>query len=80
MQQEQMQTLRSQIFAAARSGDAVVVRKGVWEQNVDASGGEVLKDSDTPVKSRPTDPKETLMHIAARNGDLDLVEWLGRYS
>ena len=76
-----MQTLRSQIFAAARKGDAATVRRGVWEQNVDAAGGELLKGSDAPVRSRPTDLKETLMHIAARNGDLDLVEcqWSGYY-
>ncbi|PIL23961.1 hypothetical protein GSI_13712 [Ganoderma sinense ZZ0214-1] len=79
-QQEQMQTLRSQIFAAARKGDAATVRKGVWEQNVDAAGGEMLKGYDASVKSRPTDTQETLMHIAARNGDLDLVECLGKYS
>ncbi len=79
-QQEQMQTLRSRIFAAARKGDAATVRKGVWEQNVDAAGGEVLKGSEVSVKSRPADPKETLMHIAARNGDLELLECLGKYS
>lgn len=79
-QQEQMQTLRSQIFDAARKGDAATVRKGVWEQNVDAAGGEIRQGSEAFAKSRPADPKETLMHIAARNGDLDLVEYLGKYS
>ncbi|TBU50732.1 DnaJ domain-containing protein [Dichomitus squalens] len=79
-QQEQLQTIRSQIFAAARKNDAAAVKKGVWEQNVDAAGGEIRKGSEAFVKTQPADPKETLLHIAAKNGDVDLVEWLDSHS
>lgn len=37
---EQSQTIRSAVFAAARSGDAQKVKKGVYEDHVDAAGGE----------------------------------------
>ena len=75
-QQEQVQALRSKTFEAARRKDAAAVRKGVWEQNVDASGGEIRKGSERFVQNPPADPKETLLHIAAKNGDAELVEWL----
>lgn len=68
------------MFAAARGGNAAEVRKGVWEQAVDAAGGEVKTGSDSYVKSPPKDPKETLMHIAAKQGDVELVEWLDAHS
>lgn len=77
--QEQLQTTRSKTFAAARRGDASAVRKGVWEDNVDAASGEVRKGADALVKSPPADPKQTLLHIAAKNGDADLVEWLASH-
>lgn len=77
--QEQLQATRSKTFAAARRGDASAVRKGVWEDNVDAASGEVRKGADAFVKSPPADPKQTLLHIAAKNGDADLVEWLASH-
>ncbi|KAI0362046.1 hypothetical protein OH77DRAFT_1584536 [Trametes cingulata] len=79
-QQEKLQATRSKVFAAARRGDAAAVRKGVWEENVDAAGGELRPGAAAFVKSPPADPKETLLHIAARNGDLALVQWLDAHS
>jgi hypothetical protein len=79
-QQQRAQTLRSATFAAARAGDAAKVKKGVWEDNVDAAGGEVKKGCEGFVTKAPTDPKETLMHIAVKNGDADLVQWLDAHS
>lgn len=79
-QQEHLQMLRSDVFTAARRGDIEKVKKGIWEQNVDASGGEIRTGAEALVKSRPQDPQETLMHIAAKNGDAELVEWLDSHS
>lgn len=79
-QQQRAQTLRSATFAAARAGDAAKVKKGVWEDNVDAAGGEVRKGCEGFVTTAPADPKETLMHIAVKNGDADLVQWLDAHS
>jgi len=79
-QQEKMQALRSNVFAAARSGETEVVKKGVWEQDIDPSGGEIRSGCDHLVRQKPADPHETLLHIAARRGDKDLVEWLGSHS
>ena len=78
--QEQLQSLRSKAFAAARRKDSAAVKKAVWEDNVDAAGGEIGQGAEAFVKNRPADPKETLMHIAAKNGDLDFVEWLDSHS
>ncbi|KAI0336488.1 hypothetical protein GY45DRAFT_1315875 [Cubamyces sp. BRFM 1775] len=78
--QEQLQTLRSKAFAAARRKDSAAVKKAVWEENVDAAGGEIRQGAEAFVKNGPADPEETLMHIAAKNGDLDLVEWLDSHS
>lgn len=75
-QREHLQALRSEIFTAARCGDPEKVKKGVWEDNVDAAGGEVRKGSEDFLQSLPEDKSETLMHIAAKNGDADLIEWL----
>lgn len=75
-QREHLQALRSEIFTAARRGDPEKVKKGVWEDNVDAAGGEVRKGSEDFLQSLPEDKSETLMHIAAKNGDADLIEWL----
>ena len=80
MQQQRGQALRSATFAAARVGDAKQVKKGVYEDNVDAAGGEVKKGCEEFVTTPPADPKETLMHIAVKNGDADLVEWLDAHS
>lgn len=79
-QQERAQTLRSSVFAAARTGNAEKVKKGVWEDSVDAAGGEVKKGCEVLVATPPNDPKETLMHIAVKHGDADLVEWLEAHS
>ncbi|PSR76042.1 hypothetical protein PHLCEN_2v8704 [Hermanssonia centrifuga] len=75
-QREQAQALRSETFQAARNGDAAKVRKGVWEDSVDAAGGEVKEGCEIFVKSMPKDPSETLSHIAASKGDVELVKWL----
>jgi len=71
------QATRSGVFESARKGDAAAVRKGVYENDVDASGGEILKGADMP-ESVPKnwDPKETLLHITVAKGDNALVEWL----
>lgn len=80
-QQQQQQVRRSEVFAAARRNDAAAVKKGVYEDDVDATGGEFRKNSDLGgfAKNHPRDAKETLLHIAASNGDLDLIEWLGSH-
>lgn len=76
VQLEKVQTERSAAFAAARVGDAEKVKKGVWEDAIDAAGGEVKLGCHKFVHSLPVDPKEALLHIAARSGDADLVKWL----
>ncbi|KAJ7905725.1 hypothetical protein B0H14DRAFT_2661321 [Mycena olivaceomarginata] len=78
--QQQAQTKRSAVFAAARAGKQDKVKTGVWENDVDAAGGEVKAGCDAFVKTAPKDPQETLLHIAARNGDKELVEWLDAHS
>lgn len=80
LQAQRVQALRSEVFAAARSGDFAKVKKGVWENNVDAAGGEIKKGAEEFVSRPPADPLETLMHIAASRGDADLVEWLHSHS
>lgn len=79
-QQRRVQTTRSEAFSAARKGDVVKVKKAVWEENVDATGGESKPGCEAYVKRPPEDPKETLLHIATRRGDADLVEWLDAHS
>lgn len=79
-QREQTQTLRSAVFAAARRGDDAKVKKGIWEEGVDATGGEIKKGSETFVKNVPKDPNETLLHIYAKRGDLNMIEWLDSHS
>ena len=68
-QREQAQTLRSSVFAAARRGDAEEVMRGVWEEAIDAAGGEIKPGHEAFVKVKPEDPKETLLHIAAKHND-----------
>ncbi|KIY43588.1 hypothetical protein FISHEDRAFT_25805, partial [Fistulina hepatica ATCC 64428] len=67
---------RSAVFTAARKGDADVVKKDIWHSGVDASGGEVLPGCEDLVAKAPKDPQETLLHIAVKSGNRDLVEWL----
>jgi hypothetical protein len=70
------QATRSAVFAAARSSQSEKVKKGVWQDSVDASGGEVATGCDKFAKGNLENPRETLLHIAARLGDLELVKWL----
>ncbi|KAI0320718.1 hypothetical protein OF83DRAFT_1047475, partial [Amylostereum chailletii] len=72
--------LRSEVFAAARRNDPERVKKGVWEDEVDAAGGEVKVGHGEFVKKMPVDRKETLLHIAAKHGDASLVEWLNAHN
>lgn len=64
------------MFSAARRGNSASVKKGIWEDHVDAAGGEVKKGCEAFVKSAPSDASETLLHIVAARGDLDLFQWL----
>ena len=73
---QEAQTIRSSVFAAAREGNAAKVKKGIWEDAVDAAGGEVKNGSVEFVKDHPVDTKETLLHIASASGDFELVKWL----
>jgi hypothetical protein len=80
---QQAQTTRSSVFAAAREGNSEKVKRGIWEDAVDAAGGEVKHGSANVVKDHPEDAKETLLHIASATGDFELVKWLdshGTYS
>ncbi|KAJ6497051.1 hypothetical protein C8R47DRAFT_1113655 [Mycena vitilis] len=78
--QQQAQTQRSAVFSAARANKRDKVKSGVWEDGVDAAGGEVKAGCNAFVKATPKDEQETLLHIAARNGDTELVEWLDAHS
>ncbi|KAL0565866.1 hypothetical protein V5O48_016154 [Marasmius crinis-equi] len=79
-QREKTQTLRSSVFNAARSGNSKKVKDGIWESNVDAAGGEVKPGYEEFVKAPRKDPRETLMHIVAKRGDLELLEWLDSHN
>jgi len=74
------QETRSSVFSAARVGHSDKVKKGIWEAAVDAAGGEIKPGCATYVKVAPKDSNETLLHIATRHGDLDLVRWLDSHS
>lgn len=74
------QKLRSAAFAAARRGDAAEVRRLVWDESVNAGGGEVLDDMNSALDKKPKDGAETLLHIAAIQGNVELVEWLVKRS
>ena len=58
--------------------DEEKVKKGIYEDSVDAAGGEVKRgNEDLLDKSKfPQDRLETLLHIAASQGNKQLVEWL----
>jgi hypothetical protein len=75
-QHKHTQMLRSAVFAAARNGDFPAVKNGIWQDSVDAAGGEVRDGCEGWVKSPPKDPHETLAHIIANAGEYDLFEWL----
>lgn len=77
--QQKRQILRSAIFAAARKGDAAQVKKGIWEDEIDAAGGEVKRGCEQ-FATLPKDNQETLLHLAAFQGNRDLVEWLDTHS
>jgi hypothetical protein len=72
----QAQAKRSQLFTNARKGDSEAVKKGIWEDCVDAAGGEILDTEELEGFAQPADPREALLHIAARLGDNVLVGWL----
>ncbi|KAJ7510077.1 hypothetical protein B0H11DRAFT_1174946 [Mycena galericulata] len=78
--QRQAQTKRSAVFSAARARQPEKVKTGVWEDAVDAAGGEVKAGCEAFVKTAPNDLQQTLLHIAARNGDKELVEWLDAHN
>ncbi|KAG6851252.1 hypothetical protein H0H93_011688 [Arthromyces matolae] len=73
---ETAQKTRSAVFKAARNKDVDRVQRGIWEEHVDAAGGEVKDGCHDLVQIAPRDPQETLLHIAAGHGDHDLVKWL----
>ncbi|KAJ3995961.1 hypothetical protein F5050DRAFT_1808196 [Lentinula boryana] len=77
---EKVQKNRSAVFRAARQGNAEEVKKGIWENDVDAAGGEIKAGLEEFLKIPPKDPKETLSHIAARKGDFELVKWLDEHN
>jgi hypothetical protein len=70
------QALRSSIFAAAKKGDAEAVKKGIYEDEVDAAGPEMLPGSDSKEAMKGANALETLLHIVVDNGDTKLAEWL----
>lgn len=75
-QQELTQKLRSEAFAAARRGDEEGVRRLVWDEDVNVTGGEFLVGRGSDGDKLQNDDLETLLHIAANQGKLELVEWL----
>ncbi|KAJ3814935.1 hypothetical protein F5876DRAFT_26934, partial [Lentinula aff. lateritia] len=78
-QREKVQKNRSAVFQAAREGRVEDVKKGIWENDVDAAGGEVKSAHEDFVYTVPKDPTETLLHIAVRKGNLDLVNFLDKH-
>jgi ankyrin repeat protein len=77
---ERGQSIRSATFAAARRGDAERVKRAIWEDAVDANGGELRVGAEAFVKRKPRDPQETLLHISAKQGNAELVKWLDMHS
>ncbi|KAF9469189.1 DnaJ domain-containing protein [Collybia nuda] len=77
--QKRIQSTRSAVFSAARAGDAAAVKRGVWEDAVDADGPETKVGCEGFVETTSLDPKETLLHIAVKNGDSGLVGWLNTH-
>lgn len=69
------QKQRATVFAAARGGRWEQVKKGIWEDGVDADGVEVLTGLEEMIPT-PKEPKETLLHLAAKAGVTDIFKWL----
>lgn len=69
------QKKRSAIFIAARANRWEQVKKGIWEEHIDADGVEVLIGLEEIVP-KPKEPKETLLHLAAKAGVMDIFKWL----
>lgn len=78
--QEKSQRARSEVFAAARASNTQKVKRGVSENNINTVGGEVLKGFEDLARIGLIDTKETLLHIAAQDGNLELVKWLDTHS
>lgn len=80
------QSIRSETFRQAKSGNGTFVRDAVYRRGVAAEGYEMLSSqsgTNTPTGASPGSSKaksgttqETLLHLAVRNGDLSLVEYL----
>ncbi|KAK0484024.1 hypothetical protein IW261DRAFT_1606085 [Armillaria novae-zelandiae] len=77
---QKAQALRSAFFAAARESNTTKVKAGIWEEDVDAAGGEIKRDCERFVSQKPKDPQETLLHIAVLKGDHELVVWLDAHN
>lgn len=75
-QNQKSQKLRSQVFRAARDGNSAKAKELIWEHSIDATGGEVKAGCEEYVQCKPKDLSETLLHIAVKQDNLDLVEWL----
>ena len=69
------QKKRSTIFTAARAGRWEQVKKGISEDNVDADGTELLTGLEKIIP-KSKEPKETLLHLAAKAGVIDIFKWL----
>lgn len=69
------QKSRSAIFIAARAGRWEQVKKGIREEHIDADGGEVLTGLEEIIP-KPKEPKETLLHLAAKAGVMNVFKWL----
>ncbi|GAA6004390.1 hypothetical protein JCM10207_000702 [Rhodosporidiobolus poonsookiae] len=72
--------------ASAQDGKAPPDQSGAVPQNDDApsspevaSGSAAAGETAQPPPQLQFDPKETLLHIAAKRGEADLVEWLASH-
>ncbi|PVF98783.1 hypothetical protein CPB86DRAFT_704508, partial [Serendipita vermifera] len=79
---QESQRRRSAVFTHARLNEAQEVKAGIYEEEIDSTGGECLRDMDRDEvflgqhHGGQIDLKETLLHIFARNGNLSMVQWL----
>ena len=69
------QKMRSAIFISARAGRWEQVKKRILEDRIDTDGGEVLTGLEE-ITPKPKDPKETLLHLAAKAGIMSVFKWL----